>query len=295
MFNGSVATLMQHVLFLFLLVVAPIWDSYSIGKLKRHPGSERKIRYYKQLCIWLWIATALAVVVVGFRPLFTISPSPGEISWLLQHPWVRYLVETLIAIAFILMVALPVGVVIWKKMTKRPLKYSSAVLKEFAYFFPATWTERRWWAFLSITAGVCEEALFRGFMLRYLHVFPWTLPLTLALLISCVIFALHHLYQGAGGAVGVAIVGLVFGLLFVLTGNLLFPILFHGATDLRTLVVFATAHGSTTRPGASRDVYRVDASSPVWSSNLLRSKFKTKRPGACAFRAFVIYSRDEKR
>jgi membrane protease YdiL (CAAX protease family) len=135
------------------------------------------------------------------------------------------------------MVALPVSVVIWKKMTKRPRKYSSATLNAFDYFFPATWTERRWWAFLSITAGVCEEALFRGFMPHYLHVFPWALSLTLALLISSVIFGLNHLYQGAVGFVGTTIVGFVFGLSFVLTGNLLFPILFHAGTDLRMLVV----------------------------------------------------------
>jgi len=144
MFNVSVVVLMQHLLFLFLLVVAPIWDLYDTRKLKRNPSSEQKIRYYKTMCAWLWIASALAVVAIGFRPLFTISPSLGETSWLLLHPWVRYLVEALIAIFIILTVVLPVGMVIWKKLTKRPRKYSSAALKSFSYFFPATWTERRW-------------------------------------------------------------------------------------------------------------------------------------------------------
>src|SRR6266481_8976170 len=78
MFNVSVEALMQHLLFLFLLVVAPIWDLYDTRKLKRNPSSEQKIRYYKTLCTWLWIASALAVVAIGFRPLITISPTPGE-------------------------------------------------------------------------------------------------------------------------------------------------------------------------------------------------------------------------
>lgn len=237
MFNVSVSTLMQHLLFLFLLIVAPIWDFFATRKLKRNPSSESKIRYYREICAWLWIASALAVLAIGFRPLFTISPSPGEISWLLPHPWVRYLVEVLIAIAFVITVALPVGIVIWKKLTKRPRRYASAALKAFGYFFPATWTERRWWAFVSITAGVCEETLFRGFLLHYLHVLPWTLNLTLALLLSSVIFGLNHMYQGAAGVAGTAIVGLLFGLLFLLTGNLLLPILFHGVMDLRLLLL----------------------------------------------------------
>jgi len=237
MFNVSVVTLMQHLLFLFLLVVAPIWDLYYTRKLKRNPSSEQKIRYYKTLCTWLWIASALAVVPIGFRPLFTITPSPGEISWLLLHPSIRHLVEALIAIFVVISVVLPVGTVIWKKLTKRPLKYSSAALKSFSYFFPATWTERRWWVFVCITAGVCEETLFRGFMLHYLHVFPWTLNLTLALLISSVIFGFNHLYQGAGGVAGTAIVGFLFGLLFLLTGDLLLPIIFHSVMDLRMLAI----------------------------------------------------------
>jgi membrane protease YdiL (CAAX protease family) len=238
MFNVSVATLMQHLLFLFLLVVAPIWDLYAIPKLKQNPSSENKIRYYKTICTWLWIASALAVVADGFRPLFTISPSPGEVSWLLQHPWVRYLVEALIAIFFIISVVLPVGTVIWMKLTKRPRRYRSAdALKSFSYFFPATWTERRWWVFVCISAGVCEETLFRGFLLHYLHVFPWTLNLTLALLISSVVFGCNHFYQGAGGVAGTAIAGFLFGLLFLLTGNLLLPIIFHGVLDLRLLAI----------------------------------------------------------
>jgi len=230
--------MMQHLLFFFLLVVAPIWDLYAIPKLKRSLSSEYKIRYYQTLCAWMWIASALAVVAIGFRAIFIISPSPGEISWLLPHAWVRYLVEALIAVAAIVIVALPVGLVTWKKLTKRPLRYSSAAaLKSLNYFLPGTWTERRWWVFVSITAGVCEEILFRGFILRYLHVFPWTLNLTLALLISSAIFGVHHIYQGAGGVAKVTILGILFGLLFLLTGNLLFPIIFHGAIDLSMLAL----------------------------------------------------------
>jgi hypothetical protein len=45
MFNVSVVPLMQHLLFLFLLIVAPIWDFYYTRKLKRNPSSDKKIRY----------------------------------------------------------------------------------------------------------------------------------------------------------------------------------------------------------------------------------------------------------
>jgi Type II CAAX prenyl endopeptidase Rce1-like len=82
-----------------------------------------------------------------------------------------------------------------------------------------------------------RNSLLRGLMLHYLHVFPWTVNLTLALLISSVIFGFNHLYQGAGGVAGTAIVGFLFGLLFLLTGNLLLPIILHGVMDLRMLAI----------------------------------------------------------
>jgi uncharacterized protein len=152
----------------------------------------------KTLSVWLWTAAFAALLAVGFRLLFTISPAPDEASCLFQHAWIRYLVGDVLVI-YMVLILLPVAV--WKNVTKRPRKYSSAdAMKSLSYFLPATWTERRWYAFLCITAGICEEVLFRGFLQHYLHTFPFSLNLTLALLISAVIFGLQHLYLGAGGA-----------------------------------------------------------------------------------------------
>jgi membrane protease YdiL (CAAX protease family) len=109
--------------------------------------------------------------------------------------------------------------------------------------FPVREIERRWFAFVAITAGVCEEILFRGFLLHYLHASPWTMGLTVALLLSCVIFGLQHLYQGPAGAASTVVIGFLFGLLFLLTGNLLLPIALHAMMDLRVLVLLRPPSG----------------------------------------------------
>ena len=231
------STLVQHLLFFFLLVLAPAWDLWDTRRLKRNPTSAGKIRYYKTLCAWLWIATVVAYLAVGVRPILTIYPAAEEIPWLLEHPWVFYSVEAVIAL-FVALTFLPIVIVIRKKLRKQPRTYSSAdSLKSLSYVLPATRSERRWFVFVCITAGICEEWLFRGFLLHYLHAFPFALGLTLALLISAVIFGLQHLYLGAGGAVATTLSGVIFGLLFILTGSLLLPILLHAATDLRMLVI----------------------------------------------------------
>ena len=226
-------TLLQHLLFVLLLVVAPAWDYWDTRRLKHSPSSPAKIRYYRTLCSWLWIGTAVALMALGWEPLFY---SPGDLPWL-QIASARYLVDALIAL-LVLGIGLPVGIVLWKKLTKQPRKYgSSDALKSLDYFLPRTWSERRWFAFVCITAGICEETLFRGFLLHYLHVGPWSLNLTLALLISAAVFGLQHLYQGVAGTIQSGIIGLLFGLLFLLTGNLLAPMIVHAALDLRMLVL----------------------------------------------------------
>src|SRR5271155_1318748 len=110
MHDTSAATVVQDLLFVFLLMAAPAWDFYDTTRLKKNPSSPQKIRYYKTLMAWLWISSIVALIVVGWCPLFTISPAPGEIPWLLEHVWVFYLVEVVIAL-FIAVTLLPVAVV----------------------------------------------------------------------------------------------------------------------------------------------------------------------------------------
>ncbi len=237
MFN-SLATAVQYLLFWFLAVVAPVWDYYDTRRLKRNPSSQGKIRYYKTVTGWLWIGSILALLAVGWRSLWILYPAPEEIPWLLGHVWVFYLVEVVIAL-FVALLLLPVAVIFWKKVKRQPRKYSGAeAFKAFNWFYPQTRSERRWWVLVCITAGICEETLFRGFLLYYLHVFAWTLNLTLALLISSAIFGLCHLLGGVvQGVIPSAIGGFLFGLLFILTGNLFLPMALHAAMDLRMLVI----------------------------------------------------------
>lgn len=172
--------------------------------------------------------------------MLTIHATPEDAGWLFGHEWVRVLVETAIAL-FVCVTFLPVATVAWKKLRNRPRTYRAAeALKSFDYFFPATLRERRWWVLLSVSAGCCEEVLFRGFLLHYLHVLPWTIDLTVALLISSVVFGWNHVYQGVGGVFGSAFAGFLFGLLFLVSGNLLLPVVLHALIDIRLLVILKT-------------------------------------------------------
>jgi membrane protease YdiL (CAAX protease family) len=67
------------------------------------------------------------------------------------------------------------------------------------------------WVVLSITAGICEEAVFRGYLQRQFLAATHNPPLAIAL--SAVVFGAGHIYQGYRGAILIACYGAMFGIL----------------------------------------------------------------------------------
>ena len=95
-----------------------------------------------------------------------------------------------------------------------------------------------WWLALSITAGVCEEAAFRGYiMTRIKGLFPgtgWALPV----LLSSLSFAAGHSYQGVAGLILLFVYGLMFCGLFLYTKSLWPGILAHFIQDFSAIFIF---------------------------------------------------------
>ena len=83
---------------------------------------------------------------------------------------------------------------------------------------------------LALTAGFCEEFLYRGFALAALSrmgIAAW-----MAVIISSVLFGLAHTYQGKSGIVGTTVLGLVFGIARIAFQSLLPVMVWHSAVDL---------------------------------------------------------------
>jgi uncharacterized protein len=83
---------------------------------------------------------------------------------------------------------------------------------------------------LAITAGVCEEFLYRGFAMAALSragIASWGV-----VLITAVLFGFAHTYQGKSGIVGTMLMGLVFGAFRVAFESLLPIMVWHAVVDL---------------------------------------------------------------
>jgi len=225
--------IVEHVLVIFLAIGMPLWDRYEIPRLKASTEPGKKVRYYRKVMIALWICALVAVLTVGLFITFTFHTSPGEIRWLDPGSVGARFTEGIIAGALI---AIFLPVVLAVRNEKIRAKAAKAA-KKLAFLIPSTAEERRWWWPVCITAGVCEELIYRGFLLHYFHVLPFHLSLTWALVVASMIFGVGHLYQGGVGSLTTAVLGFVFGCLFVITGNLALPMVLHAVLDLRVLAM----------------------------------------------------------
>ncbi len=104
-----------------------------------------------------------------------------------------------------------------------------AGLADAALIAPRTPGEAWGFAGISVTAGCCEEFLFRGFAIWALS--AW-MPVWAAAAVSCVSFGAGHSYQGVTGGVRAGLVGAVMAALYLGSGSLLVPVTLHAVLDL---------------------------------------------------------------
>lgn len=95
---------------------------------------------------------------------------------------------------------------------------------------PATRAEFPRFALLAVTAGVCEELLFRGFVTWALaHLLP---SYVAAALVQAALFGVAHAYQGPRGVLTTGLVGVFLTAVVWLTGTLWMAMLIHALMDL---------------------------------------------------------------
>ena len=95
---------------------------------------------------------------------------------------------------------------------------------------PVSGHDRLLFTGVSITAGICEEIVFRGFLIHVLY--GATGSLAIALVLSSGVFGVAHAYQQPAGAVRAAVLGLILALPLVLHGSILPSIIAHAAIDI---------------------------------------------------------------
>lgn len=106
---------------------------------------------------------------------------------------------------------------------------------------PHTVAELLVWIGLSLSAGFCEEFVFRGYFLR-----QFSSPLHavwFGVLVSSLLFGIAHGYQGFGGMLSITVYGALFCVLALLRSSLRPGMIAHAWQDIFTgVAVLLTSH-----------------------------------------------------
>ena len=111
-------------------------------------------------------------------------------------------------------------------------------LRDVAGFVPSTPRELTVSRAMAVTAGICEEVVYRGYVLWYLTQY---VPMAAAVPIMMVGFGALHLYQGFRPAVQIAGIGGLFAFFYLLSGSVWIPIALHVVVDLWQLALARAA------------------------------------------------------
>lgn len=218
----------------------PFVDLAMMRKLQQQTSAPARLSAYRFIVILLWSAAGVALLLAPPKSLFVVARSAGEFGWLDAHAWAYAVSMLLLALLLILIVAPGVQCIRNKAVREK----IASPMQAMRFMLPVSKVERRWWLLLSVSAGVCEELIYRGFLLEFLRgrlEGGPQLGLTAALLLSSIGFGTAHLYQGAAGIVKTTVVGLLLGMLAILSGSLLLPVICHVLLDAQVLWMYRPA------------------------------------------------------
>lgn len=166
----------------------------------------------------LWLLTVAAVGLWVFE-----GRSWEALRFAALHGWRLWVATGLVAACAVSYARR--GARITRSQRRRRVKIGDPGVERLA---PHTWSELRLWLALSVSAGCCEEFLFRGYLI---WVSQPLLGLWGAAALSLVAFAAAHAYQGAKGMVAVGALGAVFTVVVLTLGSLWPAMMIHATVD----------------------------------------------------------------
>jgi membrane protease YdiL (CAAX protease family) len=207
------------------------------GRLRSDPAARRS--FYVRLLVLEWGLSLLALAVW----LSTPGVDAGQVGlrWPQQWPGPVTGLVVLLVLAFVVVStrALRSGTLLEAPAAPRrgEGRHAEPAALATLALLPRTAGERRLFTVVGVTAGVCEEWLYRGFFLAVVSAVAGGMPTGLLVVVAALAFGLAHAYQGPVGILTTGLLGGVMAALYLQTGSLLLPVLLHATIDLRFLLV----------------------------------------------------------
>lgn len=235
---------MDIILFVSVIVylIVTAYAGYAaIEKLKGNELSEEKrIQRYRFSFLWNVASggVVMLLIVMGpatleetvFRP---ISFLQGSHRYLAFGTWILC---GLLGTVFIFQIAVFLINPTYRDSVSKQIEektHSGKVYDRVVNgLIPRTRREKSYFTATALAAGICEEIVFRGFLLYVLRrIFPELSPFLLAALAGTC-FGAAHFYQGIKGVIKTGLLGILFGFLYISTGSLYLCMAVHFLFDI---------------------------------------------------------------
>jgi membrane protease YdiL (CAAX protease family) len=233
----------QFALLALFLVTAVLLVQRAANRDRHEYGRFKKLRTTRerQHVLGKWLlqsfllngGLAAAVLLASWNYIAPASRSAlswPPLHWLHTNIGSSFGIGLAIGVGIAVVVVLVVPIFLLRRQT-----IDLPAIGDVTALLPRTRGELKYGAGLSINAGVVEELLFRLGMPALL--FGITGNGVVSFLLASVLFGFLHIYQKFWGVLGAIVLGLVFSLLYLLTGSIWVVIIVHALIDLRSLVL----------------------------------------------------------
>ena len=205
-----------HAAVVVLLIAAQGLRVWMHADLVRNMADPNRTRMYlaTMAAEWLLLGIVLAGVWFGGSSLYTVL---GE-RWRSASQFLR---DAGIGVLFLfasIMVTSILG------------SHSRGADQSTQFLLPQSSMERVLWILLSITAGVCEEAVYRGYLQKQFMALTKSVPV--GIILPGLMFGAAHAYQGVAKAVGIAVLGVMTGVLAFWTRTVRPGMISHALQDV---------------------------------------------------------------
>jgi uncharacterized protein len=196
--RATVAGALHTAVLLVILLGGASMMYFSAGRMRavEHPS---RLAFYLTTMVWEWLLTAY--VLFGVRHHGTPLVEVTGARWKTTKDVFR---DAGVALVFWVVALVVLG------LTSVLLHFHGS-RQSLSFLAPEGPAQITLWVLVCVTAGFCEETIFRGYLQK--QFIAWTGNAVVGVLLSAAVFGACHMYQGPKAAVVITVYGLLFGIL----------------------------------------------------------------------------------
>ncbi|NNF32876.1 MAG: CPBP family intramembrane metalloprotease [Saprospiraceae bacterium] len=214
-------TLWDHLFFILIAIVIPVLSvlrgQVNMEEVRMTVSDKKKFYLANAGVLWIGAIMVFVLWLLALRPLEEMG---------FRSPIMDLLVIVLTGLFIVAYVI--------ETYTELNREGNEDEILKSAAFLPQNKQELGYFMILAISAGICEEIVYRGFLVNYLMavIDDQILAFNVAVIFPAVIFGIVHMYQGINSVLKIAIMSLLFSTIFIFSQSLLIVILLHAGVDI---------------------------------------------------------------